>query len=172
MYGLVLNGMCLLASQKLYISQKCAVRVPVSSARCRKLPASARAHTRRCAVCAPTICATLRGIDGSPCTPCRCMPRRGSQANTGLGRHGKGRKHKQKHHQEASPCAPRLPRDALRSPSTPHMRGTRVGEPRDSYGGVIDMYNCISTFVNTYHLEQARAVFFTSIGQWSPVLGW
>ena len=37
-------------------------------------------------------------------------------------------------------CAPRLPRDALGSPSTPHMRGTRVDGHRDACGGVVGMY--------------------------------
>ena len=39
-----------------------------------------------------------------------------------------------------SPCAPRLPRDALGSLSTPHMRGSRTGGSRGSYGGVPGVY--------------------------------
>ena len=39
-----------------------------------------------------------------------------------------------------SPRAPRLPRDALGSLSTPHMLGTRTGGPRGSYGGVPGVY--------------------------------
>ena len=39
-----------------------------------------------------------------------------------------------------SPRAPRLPRDALGSLSTTHMRGTRAGWARGSYGGVPGVY--------------------------------
>ena len=39
-----------------------------------------------------------------------------------------------------SPRAPRLPRDALGSLSTPHMRGTCTGGARVSYRGVPGVY--------------------------------
>ena len=39
-----------------------------------------------------------------------------------------------------SPCAPRLPRDALGSLSTPHMRGPRTGGARGSYRDVPGVY--------------------------------
>ena len=43
-------------------------------------------------------------------------------------------------HGAPSPCAPRLPRDAVGSFFTSHIRGARTGGPGGSYGGVWPRY--------------------------------